>query len=343
MENDPSNEDYEPVAPKYYNYKGKEDLILYFDDDILSFDHVYICGYKITTKAMQPFLNFLLTKSSDGLQLPEVPIFKSFDATELISYSKVYLFSLCKLIEFEPFLQTLVFHGFYKFENNLYLFFDLTCCELNIKDVYSNNKLWFALVDEIVNQRKLCNLKIEESVSNLFICNENLCFLIDDHHNHYEIPMVGFFGTSKEKVSFTSVFGESAKNNNAILGPYFYFTNFTNSFSSDCIVRVALFTGCVKYIENDSNDPVDESEIKKYLLMTDSRQERFTTRISDHDGLWAQNYNTAYVGQLELDDGSYLENTPLIVVKQYEQQCPLSYHFVNKKTMEKGIDAYEIM
>ena len=98
-----------------------------------------------------------------------------------------------------------------------------------------------------------------------------------------------------------------------------------------------MFTGKVKYIENNLNDPNDESQIKKQRLedqTIDQNFERLTIRISDHDGLWSTNFNSVYLGHVELDNGIYLENTPIFVIKEYEQHIPLSYHYVNKKTIE---------
>lgn len=352
MDNEILNEENTSIKPKYYNYKAKEDLFLCLNDDILSFDHVYICSYKVNITSLYPFLSFLLTKPniiSNTLQLPEVPIFKHFDASELIIYSKIVLFGLCKLNNLEKFTTSIIFNGFYKFENNLYLFFDNTNCDININDIYSNNPIWFSIIDEIVNYKNVCNFKIEEQVSNLFISNDKLCFLTDENDNSYEIPIVGFTGTSKEKVNFKYTFGESSQNKNAILGPYFYFTNFSNSFKSqniglqkittnnDCIIRFAIFIGQIKYIENNVNEPIDESEIKIQRLKDSTLEQNFeklTIRISDHDGLWSKDFNSAYLGLIELDNGDKLENTPIIVVKEYEQQTPLSYHYINKKTIE---------
>jgi hypothetical protein len=113
-------------------------------------------------------------------------------------------------------------------------------------------------------------------------------------------------------------------------------TNKTNEEdkTNDCIIRFALFIGHVKYIENHPNDPIDESEIKKERLLDsklDQTIEKLTMRISDHDGVWANGYDTAYIGNIELDNGASLPNTPFIVTKIYEQQTSLSYHYVHKK------------
>lgn len=341
--------EYIQTETKYYNYIAKDDMSLYLNDEITSFEHVYICPYYINTKAIEPFLNFIFVKSkiNDIIQFPEILFFKQFETIELINYSKMFLFGLFQKNDFEKFISTINFDGFYNFEKKLYLFFDVTKCEIKINDVYSNSKIWVGIIDEIVNHKKICNFKIQEDVTDLFLYNDNFCFLESNNNICYEIPVVNYIGTSKELLKFKYAFGESVQNKNAMLGPYFYFTNYNNAFNytipgiqetnmsdNDCIIRFAIFSGNVKYIENYLNDTIDESEIKKMRLEDpnlDQNMERLTLRISDHDGLWSKEYNSAYVGIIELDNGEFLKNAPFIVVKEYEQQSPLSYHYIDKK------------
>jgi hypothetical protein len=71
-----------------------------------------------------------------------------------------------------------------------------------------------------------------------------------------------------------------------------------------------------------------------------------TLRISDHDGLWKQNYDSVYLGKMELDNGEYLRDAPLYVVKDYYNHAPLSYHYINKRTLGSKFDEnsdYQIM
>ena len=86
------------------------------------------------------------------------------------------------------------------------------------------------------------------------------------------------------------------------------------------------------------NDSIkDKSEIKKQRLQDetlDQKLERLTMRISDHDGKWTDKYDSAYLGNLELDDGTFL-NKQIFVIKEYEQQVPLSFHYINKNTLNE--------
>jgi len=345
------NEEYTPKEPNYYNYKAKDRFLLYFLEDVTSFNKVNIVAYNVNNKGYNPFLNILLhkPKGENTLCLPEVPIFKNFEHSELINYSKICLFGLCFLDNFDAFLNTIVFNGFYIMDNNLYLIFDITDCNIKVNDVYNNSSLWFALIDEIVNHKNICNIKIDKNTTDLFSLNEELCFLKDKDDINYITPIVGFVSTNRNQVHFKSVFGESSQNKNAILGPYFYFTNFSNAFKSEpceCVIRFALFMGKTKYIENRINDIIDESNIKKERLQDpnlDTNIERLTIRITDHDGNWTKTYDSAYLGPIELDTGEYLKNTPIIVIKDYEQQIPLSYHYVNKKKLHENKNDYLIL
>ena len=87
--------------------------------------------------------------------------------------------------------------------------------------------------------------------------------------------------------------------------------------------------GYSKYIENFLNDTYDLSSIKEEKMgdpFLNKTYEILTQRISDHDGSWSTDYDSVYLGKTQLDDGNYLENTPLYVVRKFENQIPLSYH-----------------
>jgi hypothetical protein len=337
------DDEYIPIEPNYYNYNAKNKLLMYFSNDVTSFNKVYLFSYKVNNKCKKPFLNILLNKKKESeiLNLPDISILKNFDISELINYSKIHLFSLFMLNDLNNFIEKIIFNGFYIFDNNLYLFFDITECQINVNDIYSNNSTWFAIIDEILNYKKLCNLLIHDDVSNLFLFNSCLCFLTDENNENYEIPVVCYIDVPQNKVNFKYFFGESCQDKNSLFGPYYYFTDFENVFKNkenECIVRFALFMGNVKYIENSLNDHIDESNIKKQRLEDSNlnqNMERLTMRISDHDGLWSKSYDSVYLGYTELDNGECLKNTPLFVIKEYEQQVPLSYHYKNKAKLDK--------
>ena len=202
------------------------------------------------------------------------------------------------------------------------------------KSIKDNMFGHFVLVDEIVNRRKMNNMLIKSSISTFFELNDSLCFLLDENECLYEVPTVAYTFKDKSKLNFTAIFGEP--NRNGILGPYYYFTGYKNANDrkpkGGGIVRFAVFTGNTKYIENMPNDPIDESDIKKQKLADENIDHSFevlTMRITDYDGSWSENFDSAYLGELELDTGEHLKNAeiPALVIKEYRQQVPLTVHF----------------
>jgi hypothetical protein len=334
------NDDYKPVEPNYYNYKGKNILSGEFQNNIMDYKSVNLCCYSIDNNHKFPFIRYLLRESFiDGtLNFPLIPVFKNFDANEFINFSKVGLFGLLMSDDFETFNNNVEFVGFYEFNNNLYVFFDITKCNLDMIIDDNNGPLWLALLDEIINYRNTCNISIESSVTDFFTINDEFCFLNDENNNSYEIPIVGYVEKPENKLKFTYMFGETKSNKNNILGPYYYFTEYNNllkkkiicGYKKVCLVRFALFIGITKYIENHPNDPIDDSEIKRERLQDsklNQNLENLTIRISDHDGKWAEKYDSACIKNIELDNGQLFDDV-IIVIKEYEQQVPLSCHYI---------------
>jgi hypothetical protein len=232
--------------------------------------------------------------------------------------------------------------------------------------MYRDNRLWPTLTTEIVNDRHVCNFEIDEKVSIFFTENSDFCFLQDKSEN-YILPIVGYVGKHFKKINFTHVFGNSKKEESAIFGNYYYFTDYHNAikqggwspdgkpeyfnsykflltenefgkYKKGGIVRFALFLDNMKLIENLQCDPYDKSEIKQQRLIDtnlDTNYERLTMRITDYDGKWAEEYDSVYLtSNVELDNEEKIKNTPVIVIKDYNQQVPLSYHYIDKKLLK---------
>ena len=346
---------------KYYNYPIKKVLIkdILDIDNLNTYHHVKLCIYTINTSCKYPFLRFVLCNNGfNNLTLPNLPISNSIEKHNLERYSKVFLSTILQIYDFEEFNRKIIFDGFYECDSELYLFYDITTLfdDLNIDETYLSNTVRFALTDEIVNHKHICNIPIKDETSDFFINNSSINYLYNENNEPYEIPVVGYVGKqTPEKINFVFTFGEIAKNKSAILGPYFYFTDFYNAINQGNssqdnehgrsnkggIIRFALFVGKTKYIENMPNDPNDMSDIKKDRLNDknlNNKYEILTLRISDHDGLWSKIYDSVYLGNIELDDGSYLEEPQTLVIKDYKQQMPLSYHFIDKNKFNDKIN-----
>lgn len=336
---------------------------------------IYLVPYTIIESNSDPFLQILLVKN----EFKEILEFMKIDKRnvtpeQLIDYCSVYILHQLKNYIYSHVHNKLKFEGLYEYRGNIYLFYDASDLHIKIETATMQSELWLALIDEIVNYKKVCDIHIDENVSRFFLHNEELCYIKNIHTSqNYELPIVAYTGKPSSKLRFTYIFGETSKDKTAILGPYYYFTNYKNAFKmggwsetgkpeynfeelmtdnefgryiSGGIIRYALFLGNTKYIENNLNDPPDTSEIKKERLndeSLDNKMEKLTMRISDHDGKWTYAYDSAYLGNVELDDESiFKDNTPMYVVKKYEQQCPLTYHMIDKGTLSRQFDPEKI-
>jgi hypothetical protein len=331
----------------YYYYKGLDNLENNINN-ILKYNNIkkiFICGYRVNNTELFPFLNFLLKNDIETKELVFPSLVSNDLSIDIISKITKKINAIFYNIISDDNYE---YKGFYYYKNNIYLFFDFTNCKLIINSIYKNSIIWPVLTDEIINKQNVCNIKINLDVTNFFNENIDFIFLKDKNEKIYEIPSVVYIGKEISKLNFTYIFGASKPNNNLLFGSYYYFTNFYNAIKEIIeenkrnkrnkeskeneigIIRFALFTVLTKVILNNITDSVDKSMIKRELLENKNNlYENLTLRITDYDGNWTENYDSIYVGDIELDNGEKMKNTPIYVVKNYEQQIPLSYHFVD--------------
>ena len=337
---DIEEEKYEPVQPNFYNYNFKNKLIDNIDNYLSSntLNTIKILAYEVNNDGVYPFLQILLVQDilySNNLVLPYINV-SSVGSNEIYSYVKNVLKNLNLSDNMELFIENMELNGYYIYKDELIIVIDLTKSKVNLNDFDSIVKL--ALVSEILNRNDICSVSIDNAVYSFFLNNYDCCVLKNEKNEIYETPIVGYVYKKNKNLNFTYVFGETKQQSPAILGPYYYFTNYYNAiielnnnieFNSG-VVRFAIFTKKTKYIENLPNDNIDTSEIKKLQLEDDNINnnfERLTMRITDYDGNWVEVYDSCYLGRIELDNGEYLKNAPIIAIKEYNQQIPLSFHY----------------
>ncbi len=314
----------------YYNYAIKNSLKTLTEElEPAKYSNILLCTYNINCKGLYPFLEILLVEDWFGLTFPKLLKYNKLTHLNIYSYSLLYLSNVFET-DYNKINSLAEMDGFLEYDNNLYLFINVTKC--SFKNQYNN--AIFGIIDEILNSRFIYNLCIDTYVNNFFFKNPNAIWLLNEKGQEYEIPVSGYVGKSSiSEIKQTFEFGENSKDKSAILGPYYYFTDYFNCTSSRALVRFALFIGNCKIIENMPNDPEDESLTKKHRLQDkklDNAYEIATLRISDHDGLWVEQYDSAYLGKIQLDNKTFLENGPQTIVKERNQQIPLSYKWINK-------------
>jgi hypothetical protein len=372
----------------YYYAKQKlmndAELEALFKENMIS--TINIGAYEVDTNGKHPFLKYLLVNyfNSDMLFFPQIQIVETMESqnnnfgdnvTSLESSTSLaieYIYQLIKknnLNNIEK--ENIIINGFYYYNNQLFLFMDLTKCKLLINDISkTNNNLWLTTIDDIANTKNLLDMKINDFVHSFFVNNKEFCFLVDMNNNKelYEIPTTVYVSAEESKLQFISTFGVSIKSKDAIAGSFYYFTDYQNALKNHQdvldeieivngykkmgssiklgIIRFALFLGKIKIIDNSINDLNNKFEdcsiIKTERILSQEYNaknkniELLTLRISDHDGNWTEEYDSCFLGKIQLENGYNLDNTPLYIVKEYEQQIPLSFHFLINYTNYLG-------
>jgi hypothetical protein len=321
-------------APKY-NYRGLETLTKNIGE-ITDVDHVVICPYSINTDGVAPFLQFGLI--NDGISLNFIKIPWTEFSVDLDALNN--------------------FHGHLLDNKTLYLFFDYRPDNEDIFLLLFPIQS-FVLADEIMNHRMVCRTTISIDVLDFFTRHNQFLYLENHRGKIYESPVVAYRGTYAENATFMSTFGVSCSQSDAVMGPYYYFTDYINAmkqgivpteeqlandefkkylsadkkYKHGSVLRFAVFLGKSKVVLNRPSDNIDESQMKQHLLSNDetSSMARLTMRISDYDGTWTNQYDSVYVGKVDLDDGCKYMNSPLWVVKDYSQQTFLSSHPIDRQ------------
>ena len=263
-----------------------------------------------------------------------------------------------------------VYKGFTNNNNEFQLFFDCSLYNIDVHKLYRENDLYLTLMDEIVNHQSICNFKIDEEVVDFFMNHPNFVYLVDADEYYIETPIVAYAGCNYNQVEFSSIFGISTSKPESLMGPYYYFTDYQNAikaggwvnkeiqntskktsqkmveydehgrFMKGGLIRFAIFPGNTKVTTNCLENSTDKSQITQNMLELDSstmeyKNARNTIRFSDRDALWTQKYDSVYVGPMALDNGDTYQETPMWVLKDYEQQIPLTIHSIDKKTLKE--------
>lgn len=323
---------------------------------------IVLVPFKINLNGKLPFNTIMLSNEYNGC-LNFTSMRTNCGSIEnkemLMSYIQCYLYTRWNIsksvtIGFDEIVGNIDFKGLYFYQEKMYVFIDLTKLSMNTSLINKDDVYWFVLIDEIVNKKNVCSIKIHDDVVDFFLQNNEFIFFKDGYQKQIEIPTVVYTGKKENKLFFNYIFGNVPLDKNAILGAGFYFTDYNNAIREICsslnsdatdnvgIIRYALFLGNNLVKLNYPNDVTDVSEIKQIKMDAEENAksntntnyiyEKMTLRISDHDGVWKEKYDSVFLGKIELDNGEFLKNAPMYVCKDYYSHVPLSYHYIDTYT-----------
>jgi hypothetical protein len=302
---------------------------------------INILPYQINNKGLKPFVQYFLMKSSDNkLSFITCEGLNTFNnlVNKCMKIMEVIFLSYMKISQYE-------YKGFKVFDDEIYIFYDCSRSQIGMHCLTKNNDIWLTLMHEIINIGKVCNYEIDNKVKTLFINNDGLIYLKNKNNINCELPVVVYYDGYDEEIEFISVFGVSRCRDllKGFAGKYYYFYSYENMIEKmkrererkrKGLIRISLFLGNMKVPMNLEVDEPDKSVHTRELLLKDSttttdeyKLVREMIKISDRDGLWSENYDSIYVGKIKLGDFKDMK-MPIWVVKEYEQQLPLTYHIM---------------
>jgi len=304
------DEDKEQIQEnKYYKHCDLFIDLMNNNVDNLSFKHIFLCGFNINFEGKYPFIHFLFMEKNNEYGLIELEknefTNKTIEETINLCINKINILNLdCD------------YYGLYNYNNNIYVF--LKIYEKKKNKLGNKKYITKCILDEIINTKKIYDIHIEEQSHKFFIENINMFLLYDEDNKQYEIPSSFFMQRENKLIQNTSSLYTSKGDLFSVFGPYYYFTNYKNAIrqNKEKLVRVALFLGKQLVKMNYPDDEIDNSYIKQARLKESNliKKEMLTMRITDYDGVWTNNYDSVYIGNIILDDGTIYENNCLCVM-----------------------------
>ena len=324
---------------------------------------VSLCIYRIFVKpSVTPILQYLLFRNND-----DVLVFPSFKVGGQISLGSLANDMYNKVTGTSAGSQN--YRVSFRKDDVLYLFYQ------HISGVNDNpyktksDELWWCLMDEICNWRRVVTMPVDTSVYSLFYDKPELIYLYDTNYNKLEVPIVGYHGTYHKLLEFIYTFGVKENDLRSMYGPYYYFTTFNRAikyggwyfqqnkelikeqvgvdehgrFDKGGVIRTALFMNNMKTFLNHPLDDVDNSEYTAMAMNNIETRENMKVKLKlvDYDASWTADYDSVYAGRTIMDNGEKLFVEPEMVVKTNSQQVMMSIHIIDKKTLGEKWDSQQ--
>lgn len=340
-----------------YRYVGDEFLDL---TEIKLKGSVRLVLYCINDNLFKPYLFMALEKHRDKLRLPEFTLDKAVEINKVHKTVKKEFFSGTET--------KIDYQGYYKDkdEDQIYLFYKTNVNEEEeARKIELDEIIFYATIDEIINQQVVYDFPVEKSVVDFFTKNDAFCYLEDEDFNLIETPIIAYTGGYYKRIAITAALGRIRGTPYASMGPYFYFSSYKRAmrygvltvngkpqevngiritrddspvYEKGGIVKFVLFMGKEKVFLNRDNDEEDTSEISK-IVAKDSEIVALTMKNRDSDANWVKEYDSTIITYKEIDfRGSKRELEPQFTI-QHEKQCmPISYFYVNTDDVMKSVE-----
>ena len=310
-------------------------------------ERVCICVYRIIhcrnqQNVQMPFLEYLLYKYPEST--------KKESNIMVFPFLKGGNSSVKRANEFVKKItgQSLKIEGFIEKSSTVFLFYNYSDIEDGIiKRVFYKTKantLWWCLIDEICNHKKVLNFPVHPSVYTTFYNNPSLIYL-KQKDKRIDTPIIGYYGNYIKFLPMIAALGQKAAisleggfEDTFFFGSFrkgirfgawspFYkekslygknISNIDGLYNKGGIIRFALFMGKTKVLMNEPYDKISE-----YITGKKS---------------WKNKYQSVLMASTDFDKRN-INILPEYILKNFEQQVPLTYHEIDKKSLKPTWDS----
>ena len=340
----------------HFQYPLEDILNTNFKDISPTYNKIAVCPFFITTcknrhGIPKPYLQYLLYKyPSKTKNVGNLLVFPFIDVK-----NKVNLLSEANKLIHKIINVKLHPKGFLENNNIIYVFYNLS--EVDdyseqprteqqwLKLIKKSSSLWWVMIDEICNHKKSLYFPIHKSVANLFYKNPILIYLMQNS-KRIDIPIAAYYGNYYKFLPIIASLGQKPSTwPGGEFGPFFYFTDYIGAFR---------YAGWTKNYEKrkvygiqiaDENGKIIKGGIIRFALFMEKTQvllnmkdSKITDYINKKDNKWTQHYQSLYLGRIPYINGSVWRMNPEFVVKEFEQQIPLSMHLVDMSSLKATWD-----
>jgi hypothetical protein len=331
------------------------------------YSSIKACIYKINDEELYPFTMFLLYKyDNNNLNFIKVNSNnKSININEMLSMFNTLFADHNALVEYKGFITNAR-------DESIMLLFKYTTSasakspgkKSSIEYGTYDSSWWWVLASEIINYKYVLNFNINKDATEFLLENNKLALLYDKKGAVYETPEVGYYGNYYKKIAAVASLGLSRQGIYSSFGPFYYFSDYTHAmrnafwtqsfkpkqigekyitvddegrYEKGGIVRFALFTGRTKMLIGRESDKPDTSTISQDLALTNEFI-RAMLKLRDNSATWSKEYNSIRIGShdIKLQDKPVIHTNPLVALKEYEQQVPIEYYFVDTLQLVEG-------
>jgi len=353
-----------------YKYNISEDLNNDININLKNGTNIFICIYRVISSnneqnIYKPFLQYLLYKypnnSSVFKNTCSFPFIKYKQGSNIIKQIKPFVKNIFPL-------DSIDFNGYILNDNGLFMFCNYTRPTINIKSLNKNTEFWWGLIHEICNLQKIIKFPVHKSVYNIFYNNPFLIYLLKNN-KPLEIPIVSYYGTSQEILSYASTMGIRSQGHK-LFGPHYNFQDFKgsikyggwtsnyatamidNNYVSDedgkyyqgGVIRYALFLNKHIVFLYKKNNPfywyLNHLDSNKDIgKISDSERKKWKNNKDVVD--WTKNYDSIMISDIKNKTLSgYFNINTNYIIKDFEQFIPMTVHLIDMKTLKPTWDPY---